>query len=257
MHDLSGKVAFVTGAGAGIGQAIAVEWARRGGIPVVTDIDQDAARAVAAGIEQASGSAVALRLDVRDGDGIRSAFADALKATGGLDVLFNVAGTNMPKNVEEMDEEDWYAIIDTNLTSVFRCSKLAIPEIRRRGGGAIVNVASIAGVMAENRCAAYTASKGGVVLLTRNMAMDFAADGIRVNAICPGSTRTPRIESYWRRTGKRGEPSCPMKRYAEPEEIARPAVFLASPDASYVTGAVLVVDGGLTAGFRIPAFDQM
>jgi NAD(P)-dependent dehydrogenase (short-subunit alcohol dehydrogenase family) len=159
-----------------------------------------------------------------------------------------------------MDDEEWYRIIDTNLTSVYRCSKLAIPEMRKRGGGAIVNIASVAGIMAENRCGAYTASKGGVVLLTRNMAMDFARDNIRVNAVCPGSTRTPRVERYWQKspTGKSEVALlAPMRRSAEPEEIARPAVFLASSGASYMTGSIVVVDGGLSAGINVPTFERM
>lgn len=258
--EFAGKVAFITAAGVGIGRAIATEWGRRGGTAVVSDIDGAQARAVAQALREDGGEAFAFTVDAAKLADIQNGIAAAREAAGGIDVLFNVAGRNIPRNVEEMEEEEWYAVIDTNLTSIYRCAKLAVPEIRRRGGGAIVNVASIAGVMAENRCAAYTASKGGVVLLTRNMAMDFAVDGIRVNAICPGSTRTPRTEGYWRKTGK-GESQilglCPMKRSAEPEEIARPAVFLASSDASYITGAALVVDGGLTAGIRIPSFDQL
>jgi NAD(P)-dependent dehydrogenase (short-subunit alcohol dehydrogenase family) len=131
--------------------------------------------------------------------------------------------------------------------------------MRRNGGGAIVNVASTAGIMAENRCSAYTAAKGGALLLTRNMAMDYASDRIRVNAICPGSTMTPRIQAWLDRYPGHDnlmDKLCPMKRYADPEEIAKPAVFLASDDASYITGASLVVDGGLTAGIRFSIFED-
>jgi NAD(P)-dependent dehydrogenase (short-subunit alcohol dehydrogenase family) len=254
---IQGKVAFITGGGAGIGRAIALEWARRGGIPAVSDLDGASAIQTLA---DAGGNGEALSLDVANGEAIRVAIAQVAGRCGGIDVLFNVAGVNLPKNVEELEEHEWYRIIDINLTSVYRCSKHAIPLIRRRGGGAIVNVASVAGIMAENRCSAYTATKGGVVMLTRNMAMDFAADGIRVNAVCPGGTLTPRIESYMAkepRNRREMEEMCPLKRMARPEEIARPAVFLASADASYVTGAALVVDGGMTAGFRIAAFDRM
>lgn len=258
--DFEHKSALVTGAGSGIGRAIAVEFARRGGLPLVTDRDEALAREVAAEIRAFGGRADALRLDVRKGDEIRAAVEATVAFAGGLDVLFNVAGTNIPKTIENMDEDEWYAILDTNLTSIYRSCKCAIPHMRQRGGGAIVNIASIAGVMAENRCGAYSASKGGVVLMTRNMGMDFARDNIRVNAVAPGSTRTPRTEAYWQEspTGKsEAAELCPMKRSAEPEEIARPALFLASEDASYITGTVLVVDGGLTAGFRIPTFDRM
>ncbi|MBN9427214.1 MAG: SDR family oxidoreductase [Burkholderiales bacterium] len=260
LRDFEGKGALVTAAGAGIGRSIALDLARRGAAVLVTDRSPADARQVADEIDAAGGRAQALQLDVKDAQGIRDAVDATVALAGGLDLLFNVAGINIPKNVEMMEEDEWASVLDVNLTSIYRSAKHAIPQMRRRGGGAIVNVASIAGVLAENRCGAYSASKGGVVLLTRNMAMDFARDNIRVNAVCPGSTRTPRTEGYWRNspTGKSEMAElCPMKRSAEPEEIARPAIFLASADASYITGAILVVDGGMTAGFRIPTFDRM
>lgn len=258
--EFASKIALITGAGAGIGRAIVLEWTRLGGTAIVTDVDAGQAESTAVEARAGGGEASAYRLDVGDGAAIADVMTRAIQAAGGLDAVFNVAGINIPRDVEKMEEEEWAAIFDVNLTSIFRISKRAIPEMRRRGGGAIINIASIAGVMAENRCGAYSASKGGVVLLTRNMAMDFARDNIRVNAICPGSTRTPRTESYWKKspTGKSEMAElCPMKRSAEPEEIAKPAIFLASSDASYVTGAILVVDGGMTAGFRIPTFERM
>lgn len=259
MRDLNGKVAFVTGAGAGIGRAIALAWAERGGSVAVTDRSEDDARRVAGEVENAGGTARAFRLDVTRLDEICGTVAAAAELAGGIDALFNVAGTNLAKNVEECSDDEWHAIMDTNLTSVYRCSKYVLPELRRRGGGAIVNVSSVAGVMAESRCAAYSASKAGVLNLTRNMAMDFARENIRVNAVCPGGTWTPRIEEYMRRTSRdrTSGASCPMNRFAEPEEIARPAVFLASGDASFITGAVLTVDGGKTAGFRVAALDDL
>jgi meso-butanediol dehydrogenase / (S,S)-butanediol dehydrogenase / diacetyl reductase len=259
-EEFSGKIAFVTGAAAGIGRSIALEWAGRRGTVVATDTDLAGVRRLASEIRDSGGDAHALALDVSDRSQIERAFAEAIGALGGLDALFNVAGTNIPKTIEQMEEDEWYRIMDTNLTSIYRCSKLAIPEMRKRGGGAIVNIASVAGIMAENRCGAYTASKGGVVLLTRNMAMDFARDNIRVNAVCPGSTRTPRVERYWQNspTGKSEVALlAPMRRSAEPEEIARPAVFLASSGASYMTGSIVVVDGGLSAGINVPTFERM
>jgi NAD(P)-dependent dehydrogenase (short-subunit alcohol dehydrogenase family) len=187
------------------------------------------------------------------------AVAAALDSYGRVDALFNVAGASLPRRVDEMDDDDWYRMIDINLTSVYRCSKAVIPELRRAGGGSIVNVSSTAGLLAENRCAAYSAAKGGVLLLTKNMAMDYAADSIRVNAICPGSTMTPRIREYLDRVPGHDsmiDELCPMQRFAEPAEIARPAVFLASDAASYITGAVLAVDGGLTAGKHFAIFEE-
>jgi meso-butanediol dehydrogenase / (S,S)-butanediol dehydrogenase / diacetyl reductase len=256
-NEFAGKVALVTGAGAGIGRSIALEWSARGGIVIVTDIDPTAADGVAAEI---GATAHPMKLDVKDRQEIHDAVVASVELAGGLDALFNVAGINIPRNIEEMAEDEWYAVLDTNLTSIYRTCKRALPEMRRRGGGAIVNIASVAGILAENRCGAYSASKGGVMLLTRNLAMDFAKDNIRVNAVCPGSTRTPRLEKYWQRspTG-RSEIAvlAPMRRSAEPEEIARPAIFLASSDASYITGASLVVDGGLSAGINVPTFERM
>jgi meso-butanediol dehydrogenase / (S,S)-butanediol dehydrogenase / diacetyl reductase len=257
--QFSGRVAFVTGAGAGIGRAIAKSWAARGGMAFVTDIDGAAAQRVRAEIEDAGGRAVSMRLDVCDLQQIKTSIGAAVDQAGGLDALFNVAGTNLPKNAEETEDEEWHGIIELNLTSVYRCSKYALPHLRSRRG-AIVNIASIAGIIGEGRCAAYSASKGGVVLLTRNMAMDFAAEGVRVNVICPAGARSPRIEAYMRSVpGLEREMMAlrPIGRFADPEEIARPALFLASDDASYVTGSVLVVDGGLTAGFRVPVLDRM
>jgi meso-butanediol dehydrogenase/(S,S)-butanediol dehydrogenase/diacetyl reductase len=255
-----GRIAFITGSGAGIGRAIAMEWAAGGGSAILVDLDGDAAAAVAREIEALGGRAWPLAADVSRLSDIERAFATGLQAAGGLDALFNVAGTNMARNVEEMSDEEWRRIFDTNLTSVYRCCHRAIPELRKRGGGAIVNIASTAGILAENRCAAYSSSKAGVIMLTRNMAMDFARDNIRTNAICPGGTMTPRIKSYMERAGGDGEMMeqiCPMKRYARPEEIAKPAVFLASDDASFINGVALPVDGGTTAGIRMAIFDRM
>jgi meso-butanediol dehydrogenase/(S,S)-butanediol dehydrogenase/diacetyl reductase len=258
--EFHGKAALITGAAAGIGRAIAQEWIERGGVALFTDIDGVAVARTAAEISPDTTRLASRKLDVRNADEIAGAVAETVRFAGGLDALFNVAGINIPKNVEQMEESEWFDVINTNLTSIYRICKLAIPEMRKRGGGAIVNVASIAGVMAENRCGAYSASKGGVVLLTRNMAMDFARDNIRVNAVCPGSTRTvtsantsPHVATGRSELAE----MCPMGRSAEPEEIARPALFLASTAASYVTGVILVVDGGLTAGFRVPTFDRM
>jgi len=258
--EFEGKVALITGAGAGIGRAITLQWLRRGGKAIVTDISRELAEQVIEDAGDAQDRAIALELDVASLDAIRSVYAKGRDfGGGGIDVLFNVAGINIHRNVEEMDEEQWDRLFDVNLKSIFRLSKLAIPDMRQRGGGSIVNIASVAGMIAEGRCGAYSASKAGVLLLTRNMAVDFGPE-IRVNAICPGTTRTPRLEGYWKKsptgTSEHAAKS-PMRRPAEPDEIALPALFLASQGASYITGASLVVDGGSSAGVVIPHFAKL
>ncbi|WP_067452147.1 SDR family NAD(P)-dependent oxidoreductase [Actinomadura macra] len=255
----AGRTCIVTAAGAGIGAAIAREWCRDGGRALIADLDAAAARRVAESVRAGGGEAVWLAADVNLPETAEAMVTATLDAFGSVDTLFNVAGVNLLKSVDEMEDPDWYRIIDTNLTSVYRCSKHVLPELRRAGGGVIVNVSSTAGILAENRCAAYSAGKGGVVLLTRNMAMDYACDNIRVNALCPGSTMTPRIRSYLRDYPgheKMIDTLNPMGRFAWPEEIAKPALFLASDDASFITGASLVVDGGMTAGIRFPIFEE-
>lgn len=256
----AGKVAIVTGGGAGIGRAIVDEWIKDGGSVTICDMDLHAAQSAAAEVAAAGGQALALQMDVNDLDAVAAMVPATVKRFGGLDVLFNVAGNNMMKNVEEANDEEWRFIVDTNLTSVYRCSHVAIPEIKKRGGGVIVNIASTAGILAENRCAAYSAAKAAVINLSKNMAMDFARSNIRVNAICPGGTWTPRIRGYMARFPEHQKMMtdvCALQRMAEPHEIAKPAVFLASDDASFITGAALVVDGGMTAGKRFELFDAI
>lgn len=259
----AGKVAVVTAAGAGIGRAIALEWVRGGGTAVVADKNQAAVDETAREIYKlapTTPAALALEVDVTQLDQIQDLMTQTARRYAGIHALFNVVGINQQKNVEEASDEEWRSVIDTNLNSVYRCAKYAIPAMRKLGGGAIVNIASTAGITAENRCAAYSASKAAIVMLTRNMAMDFAKDRIRVNALCPGATLTPRIQANMAKRDPAHEQTLmnliPMKRRADPQEIAKAAVFLASDDASYITGTTLVVDGGLTAGIRFPFFDD-
>ena len=258
--EFAGKTAFVTAAGAGIGRAIAREYLALGGSVVATDVRQDLVDAIGADAGEAGSRLLPLALDVADPAAIRAVYAQARDfGRGGVDAVFNVAGINIHRDVEEMEEDEWDRLFDVNLKSIYRIGKLAIPDMRTRPGASIVNIASVAGILAENRCGAYSASKGGVLLLTRNMAIDFGPE-IRINAICPGTTRTPRIEKYWEKSptgtseiaGK-----SPLRRAAEPEEIAKPAIFLASSDASYITGATLVVDGGISAGLVVPTFARL
>lgn len=253
------RVAIVTGGAAGIGFATAQAWVEDGGLVALADIDGAAAQAATRALDPAGKVAVAWALDVTDLPGIRRFVPEVVARFGGIDALFNVAGNNSMKNVEEAEDDEWRFIIDVNLMSVYRLSKQVIPEMRKRGGGAIVNVASIAGILAENRCSAYSASKAAVINLSKNMAMDFAKDGIRVNALCPGGTMTPRIRGYM--NANPGHEAvmtdlCALGRMAEPREMAKPMVFLASDDASFITGTALSVDGGYTAGKHISLFDD-
>lgn len=258
-RNYNGKVAVVTGGAAGIGRAIADFWCAGGGQVVLTDIDQQAAENAAEQLNQAGGKATALQMDVNDLDAVKALVPLVKQHCTGIDALFNVAGNNSMKTVEEAEDDEWRFIIDVNLMSVYRVSKVVIPELRQRGGGSIINVASIAGVLAENRCSAYSAAKGAVITLTKNMAMDFARDNIRVNCVCPGGTMTPRIRGYMQANPgheKVMTDLCSLGRMAEPEEIAKPALFLASADASFITGTALMVDGGYTAGKHISLFDE-
>lgn len=254
-----GRACLITAGGAGIGRAIALEWAAEGGSVVVGDIDQEAALETARQVEQLGGRAIGVRADVTDPDAMTAMLQALGQLSDPLYALFNVAGASLAKRIDEMNDSDWDGVLDLNLKSIYRCSKPVIAILRRNRGGAIVNVASTAGILAENRCSAYTAAKGGAILLTRNMAIDYARDNIRVNAVCPGSTMTPRIQGWLdRHPGHEDlmERLCPMKRYARPEEVAKPSVFLASDAASYITGASLVIDGGLTAGVRFSIFED-
>ncbi|AKK27880.1 MULTISPECIES: SDR family NAD(P)-dependent oxidoreductase [Mycobacteriaceae] len=256
----SGRVAIVTAAAAGIGSAIATRWCRDGGSCVMADTDTAGLETAVAALAASGARVCGVAGDVCRRDVANRVVERALAEFGRLDALFNVVGVSLPRNVEEISEEEWRDQFDANLGSVFQMSKPVIPVLRSAGGGAIVNVASTAGILAENRCSAYSASKGGVILLTKNMALDFARDNIRVNAIAPGGTRTPRIERFLSEHPEHASMMtdiCVMQRFAQPEEIAAPAVFLASPDASFITGAVLPVDGGMTAGVRFPAFEAM
>lgn len=254
------RVAIVTAAAAGIGKAIALRWCREGGSCVMADTDGEGLDAAVAELAESGAAVCGVAGDVCLSDVANSVVERALTEFGRLDTLFNVVGGSLARNVEEISEEQWRSQIDMNLGSVFQMSKPVIPLLRQGGGGSIVNVASTAGILAENRCSAYSASKGGVVLLTKNMALDFARDNIRVNAIAPGGTRTPRIERFLAEHPEHASMMvdlCAMQRFAGPDEIAAPAVFLASPEASYITGAVLPVDGGMTAGVTFRAFEAV
>jgi len=223
MSDYTGKVVLVTAAGAGIGRECALELGRRGASVVVGELDAQLSEQTAADITTAGGSAVAAVMDATNVADIQAALALAEFTFGGLDVLVNVCGgTRFFGTVEEATEDEWNITIDTNLNTVYRCSKYAIPMLRARGGGVIINTSSVAGVLPGNRNAAYSAAKGAINTLSRAMAVDCAPDKIRVNAIMPGMMLSPRILG-WMETNPgfedMGEQFCPWGRAGEADRI--------------------------------------
>lgn len=257
---LAGRVALVTGAGAGIGNAIACAFAAAGARVAVVDIDADAAERTVRQIGGGGGAALAVECDVADGTAVAAAVEAAAERFGALDVVCNNAATTVPTpTVETLSEEDWDRVQEVNVKSIYLAVRAAAPHLRSSDGAAILNVASVDGLTAEPGIAAYCASKGAVVNLTRALALDFAPAGIRVNCVCPGMTDTPLFRHF---IGLSNAPATvkrerlrrvPLGRLVEPEEVARVALFLCSAEASAVTGAALPVDNGLGAGWDFSA----
>jgi NAD(P)-dependent dehydrogenase (short-subunit alcohol dehydrogenase family) len=249
--DFTGKVAFVTGAASGIGRAAALAFARAGAGVVVADVSEQGNQEMARLIEEQGGRAVAVRCDVTRAEDVKAALAKTVEAFGRLDFAFNNAGIEprKPAPTAEYEEEEWDRIIDTNLRGVFLCMKHEIPLILKQGGGAIVNTSSGAGVIGIKGSPAYTAAKHGVIGLTRATALDYAAQNIRVNAVCPGYIDTPMMGRF---TGGTPEGRAkviaeePVGRMGKPEEIAAAVVWLCSDTAAFVVGHALVIDGGQT-----------
>jgi NAD(P)-dependent dehydrogenase (short-subunit alcohol dehydrogenase family) len=245
-----GKTILVTGAGSGIGRAAALLFAEEGARLVLLDWVRSEVETTAAEIAAAGGDVVAVSGDVSRAADCRAMVDQAVAAYGRLDVAFNNAGIG-PSGFGTADEEEvaWDSVIDINLKGVFLSMKYEIPAMLKTGGGVIVNTASVAGLVGEAGIASYAASKHGVVGLTRTAALDYIGKGIRINAICPGATRTQLLANWFQDPKVEAAILArhPIGRIAQPEEIARAALFLASDDASFVVGHALAVDGGLTA----------
>lgn len=247
------KVVIVTGAGNGIGAATAIRFAQEGAQVVCADLDAAAAAAVAAEIAQAGGTAAACAADIRDAASVDAMMAFTLSEFGAPHAMINNAGRGAQKHFLETPLETLRAMLDVNVVGTFLCAQAAAREMAKNGGGSIVNFSSHSGLLGSSGRAAYAASKGGVIAMTRVMAVDLAAHNIRVNAIAPGPIDVPR--SRKQHTGERREAwqrAVPLARYGEPSEVAGAALFLASDDASYMTGQTIAVDGGFTAaGLRV------
>jgi len=256
MSRLAGRVAFITGAASGIGAACAERFAREGASIAGLDVQKPADAAWRKVVESAPDAAF-LEADVRDEPSVERSVASAVERFGRIDVLVNSAGVTSVGGVDNLDAVEWDRVVDTNLKGTFLVSKHVLRRMLARRSGSVIHLASVEGLEGMPQQAAYNASKGGVVVLTRNMAADFGPFGIRVNCLCPGYIETP-MTALLQSPGLEAVREQFVKahllgRAGRPEEVAAAALFLASEDASFVTGAALVVDGGFTAARRIGA----
>jgi NAD(P)-dependent dehydrogenase (short-subunit alcohol dehydrogenase family) len=250
--------AFVTGAGGGIGRAVALRFARAGSAVTVVDIDPAKGEETADLVRQAGAAALFVPADVASGRDVEEAVRATVTEFGSLDFAHNNAGITGERTlVHQTSPADWQRILDVNLTGIWNCLHYQIPVMLAAGGGAIVNTSSAAGLTGTPELSAYAASKFGVIGLTRSVAVEYAADGIRVNAVCPGLVATPMLAAFTQAnpdwlTGL----NLPQGRMADPDDIAAAVFWLCSPDAGHVNGVALPVDGGVLAGGsrrRLPA----
>jgi NAD(P)-dependent dehydrogenase (short-subunit alcohol dehydrogenase family) len=250
---LEGKVAVITGAASGIGREAARRFAEEGARVCVADLAEEPGKETAAEID-----GLYVHADVTNPGDVQSMYREAAEAFGGLDVLFNNAGISPPDDASILETEldAWQRVQDVNLKSVFLCCKYGIPYLLERGGGSVINTASFVAVMgAATSQISYTASKGGVLALSRELGVEFAQQGVRVNALCPGPVSTPLLEELFAKDPEEAAKRLvhlPMGRFAEATEIANGALFLASEESSYVTASTFLVDGGLSGAYVTP-----
>jgi meso-butanediol dehydrogenase / (S,S)-butanediol dehydrogenase / diacetyl reductase len=251
--DLAGKSALITGAGSGIGRAMAVLFAQEGANIFAADLDEGSARETADMVEQAGGQATWCRVDVSRGDDVQGMVGQVLKRFGRVDILCNNAGVGSTQTVVDTPDEVWDQVMAVNARGAFLGCKHTIPHMIAAGGGAIVNTASVAGIVGLRNRAAYCAAKGAIVSLTRAVAIDHVSQNIRCNCVCPGTVDSPWVQ---RLLNSASDPAAeraalvarqPMGRLGLPEEVAHAALYLVSDHAAFVTGTALVIDGGLTA----------
>jgi NAD(P)-dependent dehydrogenase (short-subunit alcohol dehydrogenase family) len=251
---LGGKVAVITGAASGIGRATALLFAQEGASVAVVDLNKAGGIEVARLVEEAGGRARPVVADVTSAADCQRVVEQAVGILGGLDILFNNAGIIRRASVTDTTEEEWDRVMAVNVKSIFLLSKYAVPVMIQAGGGTIVNTASGWGLAGGKNAVSYCASKGAVVNMTRAMALDHGGQGIRVNCVCPGDTDTPMLRDEARQLAVsedrflREAAERPLKRIGKPEDIAQAVLYLVSEAAAFVTGAVLVVDGGGLAG---------
>ncbi|GAA0953239.1 3-oxoacyl-ACP reductase [Virgisporangium aurantiacum] len=253
MNRLEGRVAVITGAGSGIGLATARRFAAEGAVVVAADLNPAAAKAAA---EEVGGEAVTV--DVADEEQVRELFDGVAERHGRVDIAFNNAGISPPEDdsILDTDINAWERVMSVNATSVYYCCKYVLPHMRRQGKGSIINTASFVALLgAATSQIAYTASKGAVLSMTRELGVQFAREGIRVNALCPGPIATPMLMELFAKDPERAARRLvhvPMGRFGDPAEIAAAVAFLASDDSSFMTANTFVVDGGITGAYVTP-----
>jgi NAD(P)-dependent dehydrogenase (short-subunit alcohol dehydrogenase family) len=247
---LEGKVAIVTGAASGIGRGISIRLAEMRAFVALLDIDDSQGKACAAELEAHGGTAVFLNCDVRNAAACRRAVETIAERSGKIDILCNCAGVAIRKNVVDLTEDEWDLALDVTLKGIYLLSREVVPHMVRSGGGSIINIGSGWSLKGGPRAASYCAAKGGVVNLTRAMAIDHGKHNIRVNCVCPGDVETPMLLSECAQLGEDMQAfmceaaNRPLARVGTPDDIAKAVLFLASPMSSWITGAALVVDGG-------------
>lgn len=248
---IEGKVALVTGGGSGIGRATALAFAREGAIVTVADIAVKTAEETAHMIKKAGGQAIFIQCDVAKASEVKTMVGKTIETYGRLDCAFNNAGIDgLLKPIVDYPEEIWNQVLSINLTGVWLCMKYEIPQMLKQGRGTIVNTASVAGLIGTAGLSAYTAAKHGVVGITKTVALEYAKAGIRVNAVCPGTIKTPLVDRFFINNPETVEfflEVHPVGRFGNVDEVAEAVVWLCSDSASFVTGHSMVIDGGLTA----------